>query len=143
MKYLVLIMLIVAAVPARGQERTNGAIDPADIRNFLIQSQIVEYRPSSLRDPFKVATDRSTQAKGEMLIDEITIVGRVVVNKKSFVVVLDNERNAKQLPVGHRFLDGEITAITDSTVVFSQWDPELGSQSGRRPVTKVFKNENL
>ncbi|MCL1893379.1 MAG: hypothetical protein FWG02_03960 [Holophagaceae bacterium] len=143
MKYSVPVTLIAMLMPAYGQERTGGAIEPGDIRNFLIQSQIIEFKPNSRRDPFIVASDRTNQNKGEMLIDEVTIVGRLVRDRKAYVIVLDNEQNAKQLPVGHRFLDGEITSITETSVVFSQWDPILGSQAGRRPVTKVFKNESL
>ncbi|MCL1892728.1 MAG: hypothetical protein FWG02_00645 [Holophagaceae bacterium] len=141
MKNQVPILLIATLLPAYGQERT-GAIDPNDVRNFLIQSQLIEYRPQSRRDPFVVASTKSGTAPGDMLIDEITIVGRLIAKNKVFLLVMDNLQNTKQLPVGYRFQDGEITSITETSVVFNQWDPALGSQSGSRSITKVFKNDN-
>ena len=135
------VLLLTAAPYLCGQEKGRAA-DPNDIRTFLIESQIVEYRPKHDRDPFGAAQEdknRPVVEQGEIMIDEITILGRIVSNKKAYLIVLDTRHDRKLLPVGFRFKDGEITDITNTGVVFSMWDPTLGPRAPvKRTVTKHF-----
>jgi hypothetical protein len=145
MKHIILILLAVALSFLHGQERGGSAppvLHPGDIRNFLNQAQMVEFKPTMKRDPFRLPSESTTKPVGKDLIDDITIVGRVVVYRKTYAVAVDSRQNVLQLPVGHQFADGVITAITDREVVFSRWDPSLGNQSIRRTVRKVFRTED-
>jgi hypothetical protein len=139
------ILLAVALSLLHGQERSGSAppaLEPGDIRNFLNQAQMVEFKPTMKRDPFRLPTEGTAKPVGKESIDDITIIGRLVVNRKTYAVAVDSRQNVLQLPVGHQFADGVITAITDREVVFSQWDPSLGNQSIRRTVRKVFRTED-
>ena len=143
MRSRAIILLLASLAPLCGQEKGH-AVDPNDIRTFLIESQIVEYRPKLGRDPFQATQeDRSREQRGDMLINEITIIGRIVVNKKPYLIILDSKQDAKSLPIGYRFQDGEITAITESGAVFTTWNPALGPTRSpiKRTVTKPFKRE--
>ena len=145
MKFLKLILTLALIAPAFGQERTgsgSAALDPSDIRNFLIQSQIVEYKPNLRRDPFIVLIEGAESDRDNMLVDQITVVGRVIdFSGRVFAVVLDHNNQARRFPVGYRFLDAEIKTISDTAVVFSQWDPHFGSHSVRRDITRVYNRE--
>jgi hypothetical protein len=105
---------------------------------------MVEFKPTMKRDPFRLPTGSAVSPAGKELIsvDNITIVGRLVVNRKTYAIAVDTLQNVHQLPVGYQFTDGVITAITDREVVFTQWDPSLGNQSIRRTVRKVFRVED-
>jgi hypothetical protein len=147
MKHIIFILLAVAFSFLHGQDRKGvapPALDPGDIRNFLNQAQMVEFKPTMKRDPFRlpVGGSTSTAGKGVILIDEITIIGRVVANKKTYAIAVDSSQRVHRLPVGHQFADGVLTAVTDREVVFTQWDPSLGNQSIRRTVRKVFRTED-
>jgi len=139
------VMLLAAAPYLCGQEKGRAA-DPNDIRTFLIESQIVEYRPKHDRDPFGAAQEdksRPVVEQGDMMIDEITILGRIVAKKGASLIVLDSRQDKKLLPVGFRFRDGEITDITNTAAVFTMWDPTLGPRAPvKRTVTKHFKRED-
>jgi hypothetical protein len=106
--------------------------------NFLINSQIVPFRPNSDRDPFKIPADLSNRSQGLLLIDEIDIKGKYVIRKKAYAIIQDAAKNTHFAPVGYQFLDGEVVAITDNSVVFEQWDSSTGKRFGSRRVTKVF-----
>jgi len=140
MKFILTILLLIANTSVIAQGARDSAWNEDDIMNFLIQSQIVEFKPSLSRDPFSVPADL-VSAKQGWLIDEITIKGRMVVRNKPFAVILDPYQQARELHVGYRFLDGEITSITENAVVFRQWDPNSADRSGIRTVTKYFKRE--
>jgi hypothetical protein len=147
MKHIILILLAVALSFLHGQERGGSAppvLDPGDIRNFLNQAQMVEFKPTMKRDPFRLPTGSAASSTGKesISIDTITIIGRLVANKKTFAIAVDGTQTVLQLPVGHQFADGVITAITDREVVFTQWDPSLGNQSIRRTVRKVVRVED-
>jgi len=144
MRHRAAIMLLASLTPLFGQEKAR-TTDPSDFRSFLVESQIVEYRPKSTRDPFQPAqqVDRNRE-QTELMIDEYTIAGRVIANKKTYLIMLDPQQNVKQMPVGARFQDGEITAITETGVTFTTWDPALGPRSPvKRTVTKNFRREEV
>jgi hypothetical protein len=136
MKNKAILFLLAPLFPAFGQARQ----DSGDIMDFLVQSQMVEFRPGLSRDPFSVPSDHTSRSAG-ILIDEITIKGRVVIRNKPYALILDAYHQAQHLPVGFRFLDGEIKQITDNSVIFNQWDANSTNRSASRPVTKFFKRE--
>jgi len=109
--------------------------------NFLVQSRIVDFRPNLSRDPFAAPSDQTGRSQGLMLLDEITIKGRFVFRNKTYAIILDAMQNTQEVPVGFRFLDGEVTAITENAVIFDQWDANATNRSGKRSVTKYFKRE--
>jgi len=140
------LLLLCAASHLCGQEKGRAA-DPNDIRSFLIESQIVEYKPKHDRDPFGAAHEekgRVVVEDDDLTIDGITLQGRTIdAKKKVLLVFLDSHQVPQQKPVGFRFKDGEITAITDTGAVFSTWDPALGPKSPvKKTVTKYFKRED-
>jgi hypothetical protein len=140
----ILLLLLASMDSLYGQEKGR-TTDPNDFRTYLVESQIVEYRPKMSRDPFHAATKEDKNLEqSDMLVDEITIIGRVVASKKAYLVVLDSQQNVKQLPVGYRFQDGEIAAITEAGAVFTTWDSAMGPRSPvKRTVTKPFKREEV
>lgn len=98
------------------------------------------YKPLLQRDPFATPRDdRPTDAQD--LLDDISVKGVLRRGGKSFAVISDSRGNVRWLPVGHRFKDGEITAITDSAVIFHQWELNTTNRSVFRTVTKTFKRE--
>ena len=142
MKLRVIFLLFTALTSVFGQARgRTSAADTDNIMNFLIQSQIVDFKPNLRRDPFVVPTGTTNTNKG-LLIDEITVKGIVVARKTPFAVILDPYHNVLEIPVGHKFLDGELTEITNNALVFSQWDINSTNRSLRRTVTKVFMRED-
>lgn len=98
------------------------------------------YRPTLIRDPFLSPSDNVDKTRSESL-DEIGIRGRVVVRGKPMAIVLDSRGKTRMLPVGYRFKDGEIAAITDKAVIFRQWDPASVNRSHAKTVEKPFKRE--
>ena len=128
----------VSAVPAFGQADNR---DTGDIMNFLVQSQLVEFRPNITRDPFSVPSDTGNRNQGLLLIDEIVIKGKFVQRKKTYAIILDSQQNTLQISVGHLFQDGEVVQITDNSVVFNQWDASSSNRSGSRRVEKFFKRD--
>ena len=141
MKIQLVFLSFAALTSALGQApgRTS-ATDTANILNSLVKSQIVEFKSNLRRDPFVVPSD-NTNTNTEFLIDEITIKGKVVVRKTPFAIILDSFQHVLEIPVGYKFLDGELIEITDSALVFSQWDANSADRSVRRTVTKVFMRE--
>jgi hypothetical protein len=141
MRILAMAISFAALVPAAGQSSGSGAKDSADIMNFLVQSQIVEFRTNLARDPFAAPVEQIGQSHGLMMLDEITVKGRFVIKNKAYAIILDAMQNTQEIPVGFRFQDGEVTAITENAVIFDQWDPNSTNRSGKRSVTKYFKRE--
>jgi hypothetical protein len=126
-----------------GQEKGRAA-DPNDVRTYIVESQMVEYRPKSSRDPFQAGQEEKAREQSDLHIDDVTIIGRIVANKKVFLLVVDPRQELVQLPIGYRFRNGELTAVTEAGATFATWDPALGPSSpAKRTVIKPFKREEV
>lgn len=102
--------------------------------------KIIPYKPSILRDPFSAPRDdRPVDALD--VIEDIAVKGMIRKDGKNFAIVSDSRGNVRWLPVGHRFKDGEITAISDKAVTFHQWEMNTTNRSVFRTITKIFKRE--
>jgi hypothetical protein len=141
MRLCAALLSALALAPAMGQSRGGGAKGAGDIMDFIVQSQMVEFRPSLNRDPFAVPSEQIVQNQALFLIDELTVKGRIVVGGKPYAIILDAMQNARYIPVGFRLLDGQVTEITENAVIFDQWDAASQGRSGKRSVTKHFKRE--
>lgn len=121
------------AVPAPSGEQQ------APLEDELLVIKPTPYRPKLVRDPFSAPTDVENANKGD-LIDDIAVKGRIVSNGKVLAVVTDSRGNARWLPAGYKFRDGELFEITEMAVIFRQRD--VNSTSGVfRTVVKPFKRE--
>jgi hypothetical protein len=98
------------------------------------------YRPVIQRDPFSAPTDERP-ADAPDVIEDISVKGMIRKDGANFAIVSDSRGNVRWLPVGHRFKDGEITAITDKAVTFHQWELNTTNRSIFRTITKTFKRE--
>lgn len=98
------------------------------------------YRPAIQRDPFSAPRDERP-ADALDVLDDIAVKGMIRKDGKNFAIVSDSRGNVRWLPVGHRFKDGEITAITDKAVTFHQWEVNTTNRSIFRTITKTFKRE--
>jgi len=102
--------------------------------------KITPYKPTILRDPFSAPREeRAVDAQD--VLDDIAVKGMIRKDGKNYAVVSDSRGNVRWLPVGHRFKDGEITAITDQSVSFHQWEMNTTNRSIFRTITKTFKRE--
>jgi hypothetical protein len=102
--------------------------------------KITPYNPSIQRDPFSAPRDeRPVDALD--LLEDIAVKGMLKKDGKNFAIVSDSRGNVRWLPVGHRFKDAEITAITDKAVTFHQWEMNTTNRSIFRTITKTFKRE--
>jgi hypothetical protein len=98
------------------------------------------YNPTIRRDPFSAPRDeRPTDAQD--ILDDIAVKGMIRKDGKNFAIVSDSRGNVRWLPVGHRFKDAEITAVTDKAVTFHQWEMNTTNRSIFRTITKTFKRE--
>jgi Tfp pilus assembly protein PilP len=100
----------------------------------------VPYKPAIQRDPFSAPREERTTDVLDLL-DDIAVKGMIRKEGKNFAVVSDSRGNVRWLPVGHRFKDGEISAITDKNVTFHQWELNTTNRSAFRTITKTFKRE--
>ena len=98
------------------------------------------YKPSMQRDPFSAPRDERPVDALDIL-DDIAVKGMIRKDGKNFAIVSDSRGNVRWLPVGHRFKDAEITAITDKAVTFHQWEMNTTNRSIFRTITKTFKRE--
>lgn len=98
------------------------------------------YKPTIQRDPFSAPRD-DRPADALDVIDDIAVKGMIRKDGKNFAIISDSRGNVRWLPVGHRFKDGEITAITDKSVTFHQWELNTTNRSVFRTITKTFKRE--
>jgi hypothetical protein len=98
------------------------------------------YKPSIQRDPFSAPRDERP-ADALDLLEDISVKGMIRKDGKNFAIVSDSRGNVRWLPVGHRFKDGEITAISDKSVTFHQWEVSTTNRSVFRTITKTFKRE--
>jgi hypothetical protein len=102
--------------------------------------KVTPYKPAIQRDPFSAPRDERP-ADALDVLDDIAVKGMIRKDGKNFAVVSDSRGNVRWLPIGHRFKDGEITAITDKTVTFHQWEVNTTNRSIFRTITKTFKRE--
>ena len=98
------------------------------------------YLPVMQRDPFSAPRDEKPNEGGDTL-DDIAVKGMIRMDGKNFAIVSDSRGNVRWLPVGHRFKDGEITAVGDKSVTFRQWELNTTNRSVFRTITKTFKRE--
>ncbi len=98
------------------------------------------YKPTTQRDPFSAPRDERP-ADAQDILDDIAVKGMIRKDGKSFAIISDSRGNVRWLPVGHRFRDAEITAITDKSISFHQWELNTTNRSVFRTVTKTFKRE--
>ncbi|MBP1626116.1 MAG: hypothetical protein H6Q00_591 [Holophagaceae bacterium] len=114
-----------------------GATSPeADITKI----EAIPYKPEQQRDPFTVPSDAERGGRGD-LVDDIGVKGRVVSGGKVLLVATDSRGNIRTLPVGFRFKDGEIVAISERAVTFHQWEITSTNKSIYRTIVKTFKPE--
>ncbi len=116
------------------------APDSSPSRDYdLLVIRTTPYQPKLARDPFSAPSDVENARKGD-LIDDVGVKGRIVTNGKVLAVVIDSRGNARWLPVGYKFRDGELFQITEKAVIFHQRD--VNSTSGvYRTVVKSFMRE--
>jgi Tfp pilus assembly protein PilP len=98
------------------------------------------YKPAIQRDPFSAPRDERP-ADALDLLEDIAVKGMIKKEGQNFAIVSDSRGNVRWLPVGHRFKDAEITAITDRAVTFHQWELNTTNRSIYRTITKTFKRE--
>ena len=133
-------LLITGALAAQAPPAAPGAPAPAAPAEDVAIIKVTPYKPTVQRDPFsKVQDERPTD--GLDLLEDIAVKGMIRKDGKNFAVVSDSRGNVRWLPAGHRFKDGEITAITDKAVVFHQWEVNTTNRSVFRTITKTFKRE--
>jgi hypothetical protein len=107
------------------------------LEDELLVIKPTPYLPKLTRDPFSAPSDVENANKGD-LIDDIAVKGRIISNGKVLAVVTDSRGNARWLPAGYKFRDGELFEITEKAVVFRQRD--VNSTSGVfRTVVRPFK----
>jgi len=106
----------------------------------LTKIEPIPYSPRQKRDPFSAPSETERGGRGD-LVDDIGVKGRVISNGKVLLVVTDSRGNIRTLPVGHRFKDGEIVAISERAVTFHQWEINSTNKSVYRTLVKTFKPE--
>lgn len=119
---------------------TQAGAQPAPTFDDVATIQATPYKPTIQRDPFATPRD-DKPLNHEDMIDDISVKGVLRRNGKSFAIVSDSRGNVRWLPVGYRFKDGEIVGITDSAVIFHQWEVNTTNRSAFRTVTKTFNRE--
>lgn len=130
-------MALVAQAPPPSTPEPSPA--PAVVEDVAI-IKITPYKPSMQRDPFSAPRD-DRPADALDVLDDIAVKGMIRKDGKNFAIISDSRGNVRWLPVGHRFKDGEITAITEKSVTFHQWELNTTNRSVFRTVTKTFKRE--
>jgi len=115
------------------------AATPATVEDVAI-IKATPYKPAIQRDPFSAPRDERP-ADALDVLDDIAVKGMIRKDGKNFAIVSDSRGNVRWLPIGHRFKDGEITAITDKAVTFHQWELNTTNRSIFRTITKTFKRE--
>lgn len=126
---------LVAQAPAKPAEAA-----PAPAAEDVAIIKATPYKPAIQRDPFSAPRDERP-ADALDLLEDIAVKGMIRKDGKNFAIVSDSRGNVRWLPVGHRFKDGEITAITDKAVTFHQWEVNTTNRSVFRTITKTFKRE--
>lgn len=139
---LPMLLLSCAALCAQGPAKPAPAEAPAQTPapEDVAIIKATPYRPAIQRDPFSAPRDERP-ADALDVLDDIAVKGMIRKDGKNFAIVSDSRGNVRWLPVGHRFKDGEITAITDKAVTFHQWEVNTTNRSIFRTITKTFKRE--
>jgi hypothetical protein len=130
--------LLAQSPKAAAKEPPPAATPPAPEDVAVIKA--TPYKPNIQRDPFSAPRD-DRPADALDLIEDISVKGMIKKDGKNFAIVSDSRGNVRWLPVGHRFKDGEITAITEKSVSFHQWELNTTNRSVFRTITKTFKRE--
>jgi hypothetical protein len=128
---------LVAQAPAKPAEAAPAAAPVAEDAAII---KTTPYKPAIQRDPFSAPRDERP-ADALDVLEDIAVKGMIRKDGKNFAIVSDSRGNVRWLPVGHRFKDGEITAITDKAVTFHQWEVNTTNRSVFRTITKTFKRE--
>ena len=135
-----LVIPLFAGIALFAQAPKPGEMPATPVPDDVAIIKIHPYKPTIQRDPF--AAPREERAvEGQDVLDDIAVKGMIQKDGKNFAVVSDSRGNVRWLPVGHRFKDGEITAITDKAVTFHQWEVNTTNRSTFRTITKTFKRE--
>lgn len=134
--FLIAASVLLAQAPVQAPPPAPSTVAAEDVA--IIKA--TPYRPTIQRDPFSAPRDERPSDALDLL-DDIAVKGMIRKDGKNFAIVSDSRGNVRWLPVGHRFKDGEITAITDKTVVFHQWELNTTNRSTFRTITKTFKRE--
>lgn len=144
-KNIILGMGLIAVVQAQAPKA--GAPDAPPVATetganpeALVQARAIPYQTSLRRDPFATPTDIEQSSRGD-LVDDIGVKGRMISGGKVYAVVSDSRGVIRRLPIGHRFRDGEIVAVSETSVTFRQWDIQSTNRSVFRTVEKTFKRE--
>ena len=140
------LFILAASVVLSGQPAVSGAnaVPPAasTVGPFddVALMTAVPYKPSVRRDPFSAHRDERSIDTLDLL-DDISVKGMIRKDGKDFAIIADGHGTVRWLPVGHRFKDAEITAISDKAVTFHQWEMNTTNRSVFRTITKTFKRE--
>ncbi len=116
------------------------AVAPPPAQEDVALIKATPYKPAIQRDPFSAPRDERP-ADALDLLEDISVKGMIRKDGKNFAIVSDSRGNVRWLPVGHRFKDGEITAISEKSVTFHQWEVNTTNRSVFRTITKAFKRE--
>jgi hypothetical protein len=128
--------VVLAQAPAQPSQAAVSPVTTGDVA--IIKA--TPYKPTIQRDPFSAPRDERPSDALDLL-DDISVKGMIRKEGKNLAIVSDSRGNVRWLPVGHRFKDGEITAITDKSVVFHQWELNTTNRSTFRTITKTYKRE--
>ncbi len=140
---LSMLLLTGTALLAQGPGQSASAPIPAPASPAVEDVAVIKatpYHPSIQRDPFSAPRDERP-ADAVDVLDDIAVKGMIKKDGKNFAIISDSRGNVRWLPVGHRFKDAEITAITDKAVTFHQWEMNSTNRSTFRTITKTFKRE--
>lgn len=137
--YLPLFAAAILSAQAPEPAPAEASAPPAPLEDVAI-IKITPYKPTIQRDPFSAPRD-DRPADALDVLDDIAVKGMIRKDGKNFAIISDSRGNVRWLPVGHRFKDGEITAITDKSVTFHQWELNTTNRSVFRTITKTFKRE--
>ncbi len=138
-----ILLLVGTSLLAQGSGQSASTPAPAPASPAVEDVAIIKatpYKPSIQRDPFSAPRDERPVDALDVL-DDIAVKGMIKKDGKNFAIISDSRGNVRWLPVGHRFKDAEITAITDKAVTFHQWEMNTTNRSIFRTITKTFKRE--
>lgn len=140
-----ILLLAGTALLAQGQSPSasvpaTAVAAPAPVVEDVAIIKATPYKPTIQRDPFSAPRDERPVDALDVL-DDIAVKGMIKKDGKNFAIISDSRGNVRWLPVGHRFKDAEITAITDKAVTFHQWEMNTTNRSIFRTITKTFKRE--
>lgn len=139
-RLLTIPLLTAVSLLAQAPAKPAPAAAPAAPIEDVALIKATPYKPAIQRDPFSAPRDERP-ADALDVLDDIAVKGMIKKDGKNFAIVSDSRGNVRWLPVGHRFKDAEITAITDKDVTFHQWELNTTNRSVFRTIKKTFKRE--